>query len=385
MTLGSALRNSKPAVYLRTRFDGKTRRLPCFSRQGAVEGSFLRVLRWFRRTRAMRRLLISLVVIGALIFSGLTVVAGTANADSSCSQTDPSACSLIVNLTLQDEEQPGWSAALGDLQDCVVNSLLDLHSLPDSDYAAILSWDSDEVRAAMYASITADAAILAGSPATSSTPYCSTNGPSGQPADQQALVAWLTNVVQQNNIQSAADAVREYNTWAGSSYYINLPLQSLTADPNGGADYSSSSPAGADYCQYHPPGPFDTTAQYSGRDVQTCFTSSFDSLGVFFPQPTLGQFSIWGEYDANASLYDPSNNWTIVHTALAYTALGLTTAVVPVDAAALPFGNLAKEAGVRALSLAGGEDGIDGCRESIGTKGSCYGSRFGRNSRRYGR
>ncbi len=204
---------------------------------------------------------------------------------------DPDACSPVVGGPTMGpydahsefyEATDAQRAALISMQESAIQSILTVHGLPASDHDAVLAWDRSEVRAVMWEEITQALQTAAGQ----------------RSPTQQSVVDYFGVLMQRQSVNSAIAAIREYNKWAGNPSYINLPYADLAADPAGGASRSSASPPGTGFCQYHPPGPYDTISEYDGRANQLCFTPCPSVAGCAFPQPSYDQFVNWGTWDA---------------------------------------------------------------------------------------
>ena len=146
--------------------------------------------------------------------------------------------------------------------------------------------------------------------------------------DQQNADAWLTAVMQREDVLAAQDAGLEYSKWAGlgSSAYQTLlnsnPSESdlesfLSGTPEPYADGDSistpESTSNEGYCTYEPPAP--DQSDYTGNIYtpaaqsiapETCFETCTALLGCAVPTPTYDQFVEWGEADVNYELFDNS-------------------------------------------------------------------------------
>jgi hypothetical protein len=201
-------------------------------------------------------------------------------------------------------------AALVSLQESAIQSILTVHGLPGSDHDAVLAWDRSEIRAVMWEEITQALQTATGQ----------------RSATQQAVVEYFGVLMQRQSVNSAIAAIREYNKWSGNPSYINLPYADLAADPAGGASRSGSSTTGTGFCQYHPPGPYDTTSEYDGRVNVLCYRPCTTFLGCPFPQPSYDQFVNWGTWDATNARIGTATFAGVAQQAASAIAMG--TAVV---------------------------------------------------------
>ncbi len=207
---------------------------------------------------------------------------------------------------------PAQQASLEDLEQQAVQNTITDHDLASSDTAAAETWGRDASESELWALLVQ-----------------AINTPAAQQTmDQANAVAWLSSVVQQQNIVAADDAGLEYAKWAGlgATAYQSLlqtdpseaTLQSfLSGDPlNYTSGESGSTPESASnegYCLYEPPAP--DSSQYTaniytngGENAdQTCFTPCTDILTDCPPNtPPESQFVAWGTADADEQSFNNS-------------------------------------------------------------------------------
>ncbi len=327
-----------------------------------------------RPRRAMARTLVAFACVVTMVCGGLALSVPSARAANNTGPAD-----LINDLQLAGavplySATPAQQASLEDLeQEAVANTLTD-HGLPQSDAAAAQTWGRDAAEQELWALLLQAIQTPAGQ----------------QTTDQANAVAWLTSVVQRQNVQAADDAGLEYAKWAGlgATAYENLlagnpseaDLESfLSGDPvNYGAGMSESTPASTSnegFCVYVAPAP-DTSEyganiyQNQGTD-QTCYTPCTNLLGCAPSTPSESDFVAWGAADADDEAFDNSAFPAVANdvgeaagfgAALVGVGSGLAIGLTPAVAAALggttlasiltPFGGISLGYGVLSASEA---------------------------------
>ena len=170
------------------------------------------------------------------------------------------------------------------LEQAAVSATIRDHRLAAGDADAVQSWGRGDAQAELWALIVQAIQAPAASRST----------------DQQNAVAWMTTVFQREGVRSADDAGREYVTWAGldQTQYQHL------LDTNAGQDAITAflannnlPPSG--YCAYRSPAPYQS--EYTGWDVQTCFTPCTSAAGCIPFPPDYNQFVKWGAAQANGT------------------------------------------------------------------------------------
>ena len=213
-------------------------------------------------------------------------------------------------------------------------------------------------------------------------------------------MAWLSNVVLQQNAVAADDAGLEYSKWAGlgagayESMLTTNPSEAtlqnfLSADPlnyaSGESESTPESTSNEGYCLYEPPAP--DSSQYGaniysnqGTD-QDCYTPCTDILSDCPPDtPSESQFVAWGTADADEKSFNNSAFPAVANdvaeaigfgaAAVGAGATGAALALSPALASALtgttlaatlsPFGGIAASSGasLTAAQLAEASAGV---------------------------
>ncbi len=176
---------------------------------------------------------------------------------------------------------PAQQASLQDLEQQAVTNTISDHGLSSSDAAAVQTWGRDAAEGELWALLVQAINTAAAQ----------------QTTDQANAVAWLSNVVLQQNTIAADDAGLEYAKWAGlgagayQSMLTTNPSEAtlqnlLSADPlnyaSGESESTPESTSNEGYCLYEPPAP--DSSQYGaniysnqGTD-QDCYTPCTDIL-----------------------------------------------------------------------------------------------------------
>jgi CheY-like chemotaxis protein len=256
------------------------------------------------------------LIVGAVIV-GTLAHTGRASAVDGTGPTD-----LINDWNLDNSPLFGATAsqqaALQALEQQAVSNTLTDHQLPSSDYDAAQTWGRDTALGELWALLVQ-----------------AINTPADQQSfAQQNAVAWLQNVVSEQNIESADDAGLEYAKWAGlgaNNYEAllgNSPSESaiqnfLSGTPvNYGNDqatgqrYDENSPASTSnegYCVYDPPAPTNTSQYYPNNIYndaapQDCYTPCTDVSGCPPPTPTEQNFVTWGAADFDDDIFGDGSN-----------------------------------------------------------------------------
>lgn len=251
-------------------------------------------------------------------------------------------------------------------QQAITNTLSD-HGLPASDAEAVTTWARPDAEAELWG-------LLVQAIQTS---------PSSRTANQQNAVAWLTGVVQRQQILAATDAGQQYAQWAGigsgpyASELLTNPSESalatfLSANPvpyaNGGSFSDPSASTNGGYCVYTPPAP--DQSQYTANIYtpfaqstapQTCFTACTNVAGCAPSTPTYNQFVGWGAAQAEGEFDSPAfvaqGNALAQGIALGAGAAGAVTAGAVTGSALAATGALQGTALATALAPYGGVNG----------------------------
>ncbi len=236
-------------------------------------------------------------VFGLVAASGLTVAAVTPSPPAAAAE--PPAPPAIIKLfdLVQDpvlnipRPQP-YSAetqtALTAFETKAVAEVLQNKSLPPSDELSVRALARDDIRTQLWA----DLGVIMLKPAASRT------------ASEVLVHTWFATKVQRTQIGAAKAAVGEYVKWSGLSDSTYAKTDTYSPQPRNGSD---------GYCNYHPPGPYDTTAEYNGRGTTICTESGltiFSFLVFSPPRPSYDQFVKYGQYLQLQSLSQGlSNTW----------------------------------------------------------------------------
>lgn len=178
-------------------------------------------------------------------------------------------------------------------QQAVADTLAD-HGLPGSDANAASTWGRDDAESELFLLLTQAA----------KTP------PISRTQVQSDAVAWLTTVLQRDDVQAEQDAGLEYVKWAGldEPHYNALLSQHAdagtlanfftrgTGNPDPANVYTQQDGSQTGYCNYAPPAP--DSASYSDRGNQTCYVPCQSGAGCLPFGPTTNQFIQWGVDDS---------------------------------------------------------------------------------------
>ena len=222
-------------------------------------------------------------VFGLVTASGLTVA--TVTPSPSAAAAEPPAPPPIIKLfdLVQDPvlhiplPQPypaETQAALTAFETKAVAEVLQNKSLPPSDELSVRALARDDIRTQLWA----DLGVIMLKPAASRT------------ATEGLVHAWFSAKVRRTQIGAAKAAVGEYVKWSGLTESTYTKTDTYAPQPRNGSD---------GYCNYHPPGRYDTTAEYNGRGTTICTESGltiFSFLVFSPPRPTYDQFVKYGQY-----------------------------------------------------------------------------------------
>jgi hypothetical protein len=333
-----------------------------------------------------RRILTAIAVVVSVVATALAYGVTPAVADNGTGPAD-----LINVLALQGAGSPLYTAtaaqqaSLEDLeQQAVANTVAD-HGLGSADANAAQTWGRDAALAELWGLLVQ----AINTPADEQT------------TDEANAVAWLTNVVLQQNIAAADDAGLEYAKWAGlgasayESLLVSNPTEAQLADflngglNNYGPGESINTPASTSnegFCTYVPPAPY--TTDYTGNIYtpanksnanQTCYTPCTDVLTNCAPfTPTEAQFEDYGTADADNQSFD-NTAWPAVandvgeEVGFGDALLGAAAAGVGVTTALYTSGALVGTALASVLSPFGGAGAGIGAT-GVGSLGAGLGS-----------
>lgn len=222
-------------------------------------------------------------VLGLVTASALTVA--TVTPSHSAAAAEPPAPPPIIKLfdLVQDPvlhiplPQPysaETQAALTAFETKAVAEVLQNKSLPPSDELSVRALARDDIRTQLWA----DLGVIMLKPAASRT------------ATEGLVHAWFSAKVRRTQIGAAKAAVGEYVKWSGLTESTYTKTDTYAPQPRNGSD---------GYCNYHPPGRYDTTAEYNGRGTTICTESGltiFSFLVFSPPRPTYDQFVKYGQY-----------------------------------------------------------------------------------------
>lgn len=168
-----------------------------------------------------------------------------------------------------------------------VLEVLQTHSLPSSDAAAVKGWARNAVRAQMWADLT----------------RLIKKDPASRTAVENDVYTWFRGVVQQQNIRAALATRAEYLKYSGRTLDDYLTNGADPLNFNGETKESSS----GGYCLYRPPTPYQNEFNASGD--QSCFTAPGIPVGFLAPSPTYDQFVKYGQYIANSTLISSQDDF----------------------------------------------------------------------------
>ena len=202
-----------------------------------------------------------------------------------------------------------YYAAIDWFEAQAVSSVLETHSLPEADRAAVMAWGRDAVRTQLYLDLLA---IIAKAPESRTT--------------NEALVyEYFQELYKDQLIAGAQAAVDEYLAWSG------LTLETIDQDP------IPVTLDGRGYCRFRPPdnvnqgiAPFGLV--YNASQLPQCFSAQASlscvtlPTGCPAPWPSEEQFQLWGRYRSQQEIYDDP-----VYRNLAFetaTGIGLASSMV---------------------------------------------------------
>lgn len=180
----------------------------------------------------------------------------------------------VIGLPVPKPYPAATQAALTAFETKAVAEVLQNKSLPPSDELSVRALARDDIRTQLWADL---GVIMLKTAAT-------------RTASENLVHSWFATKMQRTQVGAAKAAVGEYVKWSGLTQDTYDKTASYAPQPRNGSD---------GYCNYHPPGPYDTTAEYDGRGTTICKEAGltiFSFLVFSPPRPSYDQFVKYGQY-----------------------------------------------------------------------------------------